>query len=465
MLDNDDAINTSNEIIQNAESINTSVGDINLLDVIKDAVADKEMLDEPIGLETYKLIRITTDEIKQRHELDSGVRAIANEAFTSKFSAKSINRLAFEDAASMVMDIWNKIKATISKVWSSITDFFAKIFDSNNRLSESAISLKKRVEAKNSDLTPDAKEFDNKGVAKYFPYTRINAGLVKEVIENHKDSIERFNKATDAYNNLVNELDNYITSTGSEGMNQGVVDKFVNTAKEILSDKGKTVFNTTIVVKSNNDAKKLSLSIKFETGKADDNIGCDTLGLDEMSAMCDSVIDLCEENKSLKKSNDKVGASGKKLTKLIDEAMVLAKKEQAEAGKVTSEKQAAARQAKQERESGTKKKTLISTMTGGNSKIDSINKGLDENESKANDEHSSASATSASKDATASKLSNIKTVLPSYITAINKIVSGYPTLNLEAGKGALIYVMASLNEYKERFGGKTKKEAQSSEEE
>jgi hypothetical protein len=480
LLDDDSAINTSNAIIQDAKNINTSVGDINLMDVIKDAVADKEMLGETISIEAYQLIRIITDRIKEDHNLSSNVRVISTEAFLSKFSAKSINRLALEDAAGIIIEIWNKIKATIASVWNAIKDFFVKIFDSNERLLKSAESLKQRVN--NSDVEePDEASFENKGVAKYFPYPKVNMALVDEVLKTHAASVDTFNKSVDAFDHLTSELERYAgDESGSATLNEEVFDKFAQVANTILKLNDKTVFNTTIEVKIKTEDDKKSLAgkkvkkveVKFETGKADSNITCDTLSKDDMDSVCDAVIELCKDNQGMKKAVAKTDTSGKRLTKLMDKAIDLAKKEQAEASRVTSEKQAAAKKAQQEREAGRQEKSLgtkllgkVGVNTKASKEVDKVNRDLDNNVGKADDSHKFASAVEKEKTLTADKLNAFKGCVSPLITAINKIVSGYPTLNLEAGKGALVYVSASLGQYKNRFGGKTKEEARSSEEE
>ena len=155
-------------------------------DLVEGAVESGEGLD-PVAAEA---IRIAIEAVCSRVGADP--KAIyslyATENFSSPSSRKSNSGIALEGVKEFLKDMWAKIKASLTNIWTKVKAFWAKHVSTLGRVKKALESMKAKVSSSTGKLTGQAfvDEAPSGLVSAFAGKDDINAKTVGDYIARHK---------------------------------------------------------------------------------------------------------------------------------------------------------------------------------------------------------------------------------------------------------------------------------------
>lgn len=396
--ENDAEVGQVDELVT---SIEDAIVDADALGDIQEVVADKVEDGEGLSPEAAQIAEIAVEAICARLGMNSSKVMPAMESFGSSNSRVTATRIAMENIGDTIKKVWEAIKKAFKSVWQKITDWFSKFFANSDKVKAYAEALRKQA-TELGDKVMDAKEIDNKSVASAFVVKKASGlGSLNIVLKNHEaitsSALETFSviqKAVSFVTDSVKDVSKFSRDDGI-ALTNSITDGLKKNSVTVTEDKNKKgdTFTTKIgpfvnsqlvVVVTSDDAKNPTIKVSTETGESASDSKLKTLTQTEMTAVCDTVINLMKLTENYKKKQKDIESVNSAFVKLTDAAITFADK-----------------------------------------MVDSA-----ENNSDAK-----------------TKISAIRVLATDFNSLATRMTTMMPTMNVQAGRAACAYVKASLAQY------------------
>lgn len=190
-------------------------------EVVEKAAENEEGLD-PVAAEA---LRIAIEAIAARARVSAKpvLQYYAAENFTSKSSRKYNTQIALEGIGEFLRNLWEKIKAAISKLLNAAKDFFDKHFGSLARIRKAVESMKEKV-VNSSGKFKESRRIDSEkapdGLRKFFPTGEVSSNLIEQYIDNHAETLKKSDKINEFINHFKNRASATINSKEYNGGSQ-----------------------------------------------------------------------------------------------------------------------------------------------------------------------------------------------------------------------------------------------------
>ena len=295
------------------EGIEATDGLEQVEDLVEGAVDSGEGLD-PVAAEA---IRIAVEAICSR--VGANPKAIyslyATENFSSPSARKSNSAVALEGVREFLKEMWAKIKASLTSIWTKVKAFWAKHVSTLGRVKKALDSMKSKVSASTGKLEgPAFKEEAPSGLVSAFAgKDDINAAVVTKYIESHK-----------AFSTTVSDVNTNIEecNAAAAAIKGGDMMVFMSKMSGITNKIGQTakfdkplIGGVTFSVETEGDAEEGTVSIniqKEEIDSKESKLGISVATKDQLKGLITSTLEVIGQTIKAKDKANKVADSANK---------------------------------------------------------------------------------------------------------------------------------------------------------
>ena len=200
-----EAAGETDDIGETSDSLDTAVdaaGEGEQIEELVETAAEDEGL-SPVAAEA---VRIALEAVcaKVGYNPKSVYSLYATENFSSPSSRKSNTRIALEGVGEFLKDMWKKIKATLTSLWTKVKAFWAKHVSTLGRIVKALESMKAKVSASSGKL--DGKAYVDEApsglVSAFAGKDDINKAVINKYITAHGLAIAKLTTITDKAEDL-----------------------------------------------------------------------------------------------------------------------------------------------------------------------------------------------------------------------------------------------------------------------
>jgi len=311
-------------------------------EVVEQAAENEEGLD-PVAAEA---LRIAIEAIAARARVSAKpvLQYYAAENFSSKSSRKYNTRIALEGIGEFLRNLWEKIKAALSKLLNVAKDFFDKHFGSLARIRKAVMAMKERVSNSSGKFKESGRIDSEKapeGLRKLFPTGEVNDTLIDQYISNHAETLFTSEKINDSIRNFTEQasrieeeikkgnVDNNLTYKDilkninfPEEFNFGGVENGDKVTKPLVGGVG---ILYTIEVNVEEDSSKPGIDIEKEVVQIDEDWkdnGIILANKPELQKLLNRLInDIIKPMEKYKEKQGKINEAFNKMSKAMDKAV------------------------------------------------------------------------------------------------------------------------------------------------
>lgn len=196
------------DIHEDLDLIEESVAEIETLEdhseVLEESLAeDGEGIDEAHA----ETLNISVERILARLNYPKKV-TIATENYGSINTRKQATQVSLEALSDTLVELWKKLKEFVSKIWESITKFFADYFTQLGRVKQAIVDVKKKVAA--AQGAPKEKNIVNKSLVRAFYDFKSKSVKLDEIVANHMEVTKDGLKVADGLASLADAQASYL---------------------------------------------------------------------------------------------------------------------------------------------------------------------------------------------------------------------------------------------------------------